>query len=343
MTKQLPTRVKAWLNGRGISDSIIEEYEVGWDGEKITIPVHDSEGKVLFYKYRRDPEREDGPKYKYDKGATSKLYGLKTLNKDRGHVVICEGEFDALCLMSQGIQAVSSTGGSQTWEKEWNKYLEGLTVIICYDHDDAGFRGAYNTYAMVPGSAIAWLPKEVGEHGDVTDYFTKLGKTTADFLKIDLQSYMLPRDWSELKTKKELSDRVKEYKTAIELIMEEARHTRSQWKSDRHLQILLEIYMNKLTPLKRAIKYFYSGRKDMGADRITRAKSVPIPQFVKFNRAGYAICIWHNEQTPSMYYYENQNRVKCFSCSKLGDVIDVVQQIHRVGIQDALSIILGDK
>ena len=84
-------------------------------------------------------------------------------------------------------------------------------------------------------------------------------------------------------------------------------------------------------------------RQDFSGDRIQRAKQVPIPQFIKFKSDGFAKCIWHQEKTASMYYYEKQNRVKCFSCDKLGDVIDVIQQLRKVGLKEALDIILNDK
>lgn len=72
---------------------------------------------------------------------------------------------------------------------------------------------------------------------------------------------------------------------------------------------------------------------------IERAKLVPISGFVDFNRAGFACCIWHNENTPSMKYYPQSNRVKCYGCDKSGDVLDVVMQIRSCDLKEALRLL----
>ena len=117
----------------------------------------------MFNKYRRDPFSEDGPKYRYEKGATSVLYGVNFLPsyKAKYPVIICEGEFDTLLLISRGYSAVTSTGGSGTFKEEWIKYLKDFGIIyICYDYDDAGIKGAFNVSSMIPGSRLIWLPKK---------------------------------------------------------------------------------------------------------------------------------------------------------------------------------------
>lgn len=75
---------------------------------------------------------------------------------------------------------------------------------------------------------------------------------------------------------------------------------------------------------------------------IPRAKAVPIENYVHFNRAGFAKCVWHTENHASMKYYPKQNRVHCFGgCGRSGDVIDVVRQLYGVEFKGALGIILG--
>jgi len=70
---------------------------------------------------------------------------------------------------------------------------------------------------------------------------------------------------------------------------------------------------------------------------VDRVKSVPISNFIKFNRGKSAISIWNpTEKTPSMHYYSKDNRVHCFSSGKHGDVIDVIQQMHGLSFVDAV-------
>lgn len=72
-----------------------------------------------------------------------------------------------------------------------------------------------------------------------------------------------------------------------------------------------------------------------------RAKQVPISNFIEFKN-GVAKSIWKpNERTPSMHYYENENRVWCFATNQGGDVIDVIQYKYNLSFKDAVIFILG--
>lgn len=332
----LPKRIEAWLQQRTITDEVICEYGIAFE-KSIIIPVHNEKGELLFNKYRRDPEITEGPKYRYEKGATSALYGLKTLKKSEP-VVICEGELDALCLISHGIQAVSSTGGAGTFKEEWKDLLP-QEVFICLDSDDAGLKGAFNIQKILPIARVMFLP----EGQDVTDFFIS-GKTVDDFkaLMTEATVYEMPPAWRHLSTKKEMSALKKKYEPTINRLVLDARELRNEWKSDKVVQYVLQLWMNEYEGLKRAIKYKQPTRGQIGPDRIAAAKEVPIDQYIKFNRDGFGQCIWHNDSKPSMYWYKKQGRVKCFSCDKLGDVIDVVQQLNGVSLTEALTIILGD-
>lgn len=84
------------------------------------------------------------------------------------------------------------------------------------------------------------------------------------------------------------------------------------------------------TPLKRG-----STKLDR-AERVSKAKRVPINSLVEFNQAGFAQCLWHNEKTGSMKYYSEGNKVHCFGCGKSGDVIDVVKAKRNCSFTDAV-------
>jgi len=66
-------------------------------------------------------------------------------------------------------------------------------------------------------------------------------------------------------------------------------------------------------------------------------KGVPISDYLEFNKAGKAQCIWHNDENPSLHYYEEQNRVYCFACDEGGDVVDVVQELYSCSFKQALT------
>jgi hypothetical protein len=71
---------------------------------------------------------------------------------------------------------------------------------------------------------------------------------------------------------------------------------------------------------------------------IATIKQIPITNYIEFNRAGFACCLWHSpDKSPSMKYYPKDNHVHCFSCGKSGDVIDVFQQLHSCSFREAVK------
>src|SRR3989442_11016224 len=57
--KALPERILNYLiNERGISHAEIDFSMLGWNGQRITIPVWDREGRLKFFKIAKDPADE---------------------------------------------------------------------------------------------------------------------------------------------------------------------------------------------------------------------------------------------------------------------------------------------
>lgn len=189
----LPDRIITYLHGRGLTDAVLKRNKITWDGERIVIPIFDKDGIWLFNKYRRDPASDSGPKYTYDKGATSALYGAEKLT-GTDPVIICEGEFDSLILEAKGLTGVSSTGGAGTFKLEWFDLLAGKDVYVCFDNDTAGLQGMERITKMHPETRAIFLPF-VTTHGDITDFFIA-GKDRDDFeaLMKNAKPIMLPEE-----------------------------------------------------------------------------------------------------------------------------------------------------
>jgi putative DNA primase/helicase len=66
-----------------------------------------------------------------------------------GVLWLCEGEPDTLCALSQGINAVTQTAGCGTWPDEFSQAMAGRDVVICYDADIAGHKGAMKAAASL--------------------------------------------------------------------------------------------------------------------------------------------------------------------------------------------------
>lgn len=300
-----------WLRQRKISESIQERFNVkagaqSMLGECIVIPVYDCNGIFLFNKYRRSPLSDDGPKYMYDKGAHTELYGAWEVKDGMPHVLVTEGELDALVAWSANIPAVSSTGGSKAFPPGWASFFEGKEVTICFDNDQAGAEGAVMALDVVPHAKILLLP-DAGGVKDLSDYAAK-GGDVAELVKI-----------------------ARHYATLEDVLGDRAERL-ALWKSTHFHDAYIKRHAEKMRPKKER-----SPRID--GDDVGRAKGYPIDDLLQFNAARSAKCIWHNEKSASLHYYPEDNHVYCFGCGKSGDAIDVYRQINNCSFQEAVKFL----
>lgn len=190
----LPPGIRQYLNGRGIPDALVDFYFLGWNGSRITIPIFNRDRQLAFFKLAKDPEdRSDSPKMLATPGARAELYGWEDVRHRPDELVICEGEFDRLALKAQGFYTVTSTGGAQTFRPEWAEELSAIpNIYICFDRDEAGRLGAEHVCRLIPFAKVVTLPDEVGEGGDVTDFFVRLGRTDDDFRALMAEAVPVP-------------------------------------------------------------------------------------------------------------------------------------------------------
>src|SRR5262245_7831464 len=99
----LPSRIRQYLKGRGIPDDTINSFLLGWNGWRITIPIYDRDGKVVFFRLAKDPQDTGpGPKMLAPLGGAVELYGWEQLVQRPSRIIVCEGEFDRLVLEARG-------------------------------------------------------------------------------------------------------------------------------------------------------------------------------------------------------------------------------------------------
>ncbi len=192
--QRLPSKeLKYWLEDRCVSKDILESLGIAWtkyvQKEWVTIPILDEEGKLLFHKLKRPRNgKESQPKYLvHPKGRAATLYPLPYLANST-NVILCEGEPDALVLISNGIESICSTGGAGTFKEEWLKFFpKGIKVSVCFDLDEAGKKGTDKTLRLfekkrpdIELSTIE-LPSSLGEGGDITDFALACKKEKKDF------------------------------------------------------------------------------------------------------------------------------------------------------------------
>lgn len=310
-----------WLTEeRHISPEVIHEAMLVPEQNWLSIPVFDQSKDILFYKHRRAPWIEAGPKYRYDAGATSSLYGVETLGTVNSFVIITEGELDALAIRSLGLKAVSTTGGSGTWKQEWSDWLTNSThtIIIAYDADEAGVRGALKVAGMTRGAHIAWIPVQYGK--DPTEIIHNGGKEEL------LASFDMAVAYQMDDLKK-----LKEYllKERNEIMNDPSR---TPFHIDLALSWVTKEILTDMTNQARTV------RKSESNDAIERAKSYPINQIIKVDRWGKALCPFHDDKNPSMHVYKD-NHAYCFVCETRADSIAVYRQVHSCSFVDAVKFL----
>src|SRR5438094_1321634 len=195
--RNLSPHVREYLQQvRGISPEIVDLHLLGWNGSRITIPIFDRTGQFAFFKLAKGPnDQTDSPKMLATPGAHAELYGWERILANPEQIIICEGEFDRLVLESRGFAAVTSTGGALTFRPTWAEAFRGIPrVYICFDNDGPGLAGAERVAPLIPHARIVQLPDEVGEGGDVTDFFVRLGRSREEFIGLLEAAQVLPKE-----------------------------------------------------------------------------------------------------------------------------------------------------
>jgi hypothetical protein len=123
---------------RGWTLDVLHAHGVGWDGERIVIPVTDSSGVLVgVQRYLPNAER---------RGEQSKMLSLSGSKRELfpaperiegGPLWLVEGEPDALTLLSLGLYAVA-VPGADGWREDWAARFRGHDVLVAFDCDEPG-------------------------------------------------------------------------------------------------------------------------------------------------------------------------------------------------------------
>lgn len=293
-----PPQVKTYFDDHKINQEILDDFKVSWNGKQIVYPIFDINGNTIFHIYR---QFNIEPRFLYEKGSHVALYGIHKIQKEKT-ILIAEGLTDCLCAWSQGVPAVTSTGGAISFQTSWKDLLCDKEIIICLDTDKAGGEGMAKILDIFPTAKVLLLPDKKGLK-DISDFTTN---------GYDLKEL--------LKTARTFNN--------IEEIKEERDNRVALWQNTWFFDAYIENHREK--EVKNTPKQHYG-------DDLTRAKAYPIDQLVKFGRDHKACCLWHQETGASMHYYKDKNRIYCFGCSKSADAIDVYQQLNHCSLQEAIK------
>ena len=173
---------------RGLTDEVIEQFELGNYRGRPAILFRDAGVKILGYKVHKGPHlKADGTKAGKGEGIKAQLYPRFHLEADP--VWIVAGEPDVWRLVVEGVQAITGTAGEGTWKPEWTAHFKGRDVVVVYDNDSPGRQGQEKLVKELKGLArrlrvVQW-PEGLPEGYDVTDWL-QAGKPLADLPLVEV-------------------------------------------------------------------------------------------------------------------------------------------------------------
>jgi len=168
----------------GWSEEVIKKFQIGFCPPRIWIPIKEGSKVVNIRRYARNPP--DGNKVISIAGfGEARLWPLEALDKET--IYLFEGEKDCLLAYSLGLDAMTVTGGAGTFHMKWARLFEDRKVVVCYDVDDAGQKGAAMVSQYLIRSAkevkVIHLPIKEPDNADFSDYILA-GGTRDTFLAL---------------------------------------------------------------------------------------------------------------------------------------------------------------
>lgn len=134
-----------WLTGRGLTAETIAAFKIGEHsqaGKTFAVFPYLRDSELINAKHRNVADKRD---MRQEAGAEPCLFGWHLIDPKARTVTITEGEIDCMTLHQSGIPALSvnAGAGNHQWiETEWERLERFSEILICFDDDEAGRKGA---------------------------------------------------------------------------------------------------------------------------------------------------------------------------------------------------------
>lgn len=168
--------VVPYMYERGLTDELIERYDIGVDMNFIppkrkhkipciTFPVRDYEGNTLFIARRSIK----GKMFFLPYDIVKPVYGIYELPKNTKSMVITESVFNCITSVKYGKPAVALFGTGTPYQINQLKMLGVNEFILGLDPDESGIRGTNKLYKALRKSAIVWKFDGIPDGKDIND------------------------------------------------------------------------------------------------------------------------------------------------------------------------------
>lgn len=166
---------------RAISADVLAQFQIGYDGRRITIPVRAADGELAGLLRWLPFDRHGAPKMLALPGSRRTLFPAPE-HLPPGPVVLCEGEPDALAAHGAGVAAVAIPGVAG-WRTEWASRFIGRAVTIVMDCDHEGRACAQRIAVDLMTSGMSARVVDLGpdrtDGYDLTDHLLQGGSINA--------------------------------------------------------------------------------------------------------------------------------------------------------------------
>ena len=190
------------------------KYQIGYieQSDRLSMPIRDEENRIVtLWKYNKNPNsyiNDKGlevipGKVLFTKGrerSPFNLYDLQEYRKDiTQEIYLCGGEKDTLNMIGNGHRAITLGSENENLKEKYKPLFQDLKIVISYDNDEAGQKGAEKILKQLQGVAKeikVWNWNKVEKNQDLTlfkgfdmtDYLSVIKKQNLEFDKTNYQN-----------------------------------------------------------------------------------------------------------------------------------------------------------
>lgn len=190
------------------------KYQIGYikQSDRLSMPIRDETNKIVtLWKYNSNPKPyvnnqgvEVTPgKVLFTKGRERSPFNLSDLNNYRKdidkEIFLCAGEKDTINMIGNGYRAITLGSENENLKEKYKPYFKDLNIVIAYDNDDAGVKGAEKIATQLKDAGVKEIKTwnwdkikanqglELSKGFDMTDYLTVIKKHNLEFDKTNYQ------------------------------------------------------------------------------------------------------------------------------------------------------------
>ena len=190
------------------------KYQIGYieQSDRLSMPIRDEENRIVtLWKYNKNPNsyiNDKGlevipGKVLFTKGrerSPFNIYDLQEYRKDiNQEIFLCGGEKDTLNMIGNGHRAITLGSENENLKEKYKPLFQDLKIVISYDNDEAGQKGAEKILKQLQGVAKeikVWNWNKVEKNQDLTlfkgfdmtDYLSVIKKQNLEFDKTNYQN-----------------------------------------------------------------------------------------------------------------------------------------------------------